>query len=87
MARVEVVGCKMNGETLVSLDVRLHGLPARTLDRDTVVAWMRDGHSFIPLANGEEAPAMRLVEAQNGDEVSYFVRSDGGADPADCISM
>lgn len=87
MARVEVTNATVNDGTIVSLGVRLSGLPPRTIDRDTVLAWMRDGHSFIPVVDGEDRPALHLVEIVDGDDVKHFVRADGHKESADQVPL
>jgi hypothetical protein len=85
MARVEVHGGTVADGRITSLEVGLQGLPARTLDRDTAVAWMRDGHSLIPRIGGADAAALQLVEVVDGDEVSHFIRTDNQAQAEDSL--
>jgi hypothetical protein len=85
MARVHVTGGTISGGRIQQLTVRLAGLPARTLDRDAAIAWMRDGHSFIPLIDGREAAALFLVEVPDGDDVARFIRVDPAAEAADAL--
>lgn len=56
-----------------SLSVGMHGLPDRTIDRDTAVSWMRDGHSLIPVRAGHRLTALQLVEVAEGD---WSIRMD-----------
>ena len=84
MARVEVQAGRVEGGRIAALRVKLHALPARSIDRDTAIAWMRDGHSFIPVAGGADGAALRLVEV--GEEtVEVFIRHDHDKSPADSL--
>ena len=42
--------------------VEIDRLPDRSVDRATLVKWMRDGHSVIPVVSGRRLPALLLVE-------------------------
>jgi hypothetical protein len=76
MGHVRVTAAKVADGKIQSLGIELQGLGARTIDRDTTVAWMKDGHSFIPVANGEEGPALQLIAIEDGDSVEYAIRND-----------
>lgn len=67
MGDILVTGGTTADGRITALNVELHGLPARTLTRDTALAWMRDGHSFIPRIGGVRGTALQLVEV--GDEL------------------
>lgn len=67
--------------TIATLDVSLHGLPDRSIDRDTAIAWMKDGHSFIPVVDGVRQPALLLIEV--GD--AHFIRSNSKPEAADVL--
>lgn len=75
MGEVRVKGARVEGGRIVSLAVSLSGLPDRSIDRDSAVRWMRDGHSFIPVISGRTLPALQLVET--GD--SWVIRTDNQA--------
>ena len=47
-------------------------MPDRTIDRDLAIAWMRDGHSLIPILAGQRGPALQLVEVGDG----FVIRTD-----------
>lgn len=81
MAKIAVHGADVNDGTLSALRVRMHNLPPRTIDRDTAVAWMRDGHAFIPTKGGTEKQALLLLEV--GD--ALVIRDDGTSEPGDRI--
>lgn len=81
MARIAVHGADIKDDKIAALRVRMHNLPPRTIDRDTVIAWMKDGHAFVPMANGSAGQALLLLEA--GEEL--VVRDDGKAEAADKI--
>ena len=60
-------------------DVELHGLGRRTIDRSTAIAWMRDGHSLIPMLTDGRAPALRLGGDEN-DPCLHGAGADGDGD-------
>jgi len=60
------------GGRIGTLDVGLFRLPDRTVEREQVVRWMRDGHSLVPLVDGARLPALQLVEVGDG----YAIRTD-----------
>lgn len=74
MGDVLIAGGTCKDGVIEALDVRLHNLPPRVIDRETAVRWMRDGHSLVPVRAGERLPALQLVEV--GDEPRYFIRTD-----------
>jgi hypothetical protein len=79
MADVLVKKATLAGGKIDKLGIELHGLPARVLDRDQVMAWMKDGHSFIPVLSGKRLGALQLVEV--GD--SHAIRMDNAKEDAD----
>ncbi|TVQ94416.1 MAG: hypothetical protein EA397_01735 [Deltaproteobacteria bacterium] len=85
MARVEVTAGTLAEGKIKSLDVRLSGLPDRTIDREQALAWMKDGHSFIPMVQGQPLPALELVEVLTGDEINHFIRADTARESADSL--
>lgn len=82
MGDVVVKGGRIRGGRIETLRVHLHNLPERTIDRDTALAWMRDGHSLIPVLGGRRGPALQLVEV--GDDARY-IRTDNAATPEDAL--
>jgi hypothetical protein len=83
MARVEVHGATVQGGRIDALRVKLKGLPARTIDRPTAIAWMKDGHSLIAIARGQSATALQLVAV--GDDDEPFIRHDNELTPCDAV--
>lgn len=81
MGDVLVTGGRVSDGKIEQLDVQLHGLPARSVDRDTALAWMKDGHSFVPLHKGQRLTALQLVEV--GDD--HFIRADNAPEAADTL--
>ena len=81
MARVEIHNVTMAENQIASLNVKLFNLEARTIDRDTAIQWLKDGHSFIPVKDGAAQPALQLVEVGDG----VFIRPDSKADQADAV--
>ena len=68
-----------------SMDIGLHGLPDRTIDRDTAIAWMRDGHSMIPIQGAKRLTALQLVEV--GDDAALFIRHDNSSVAEDSLPL
>ena len=81
MGDVLVRGGTLAEGRIAKLEIELHGLPARSLERDTVLRWMKDGHSFVPLVAGGRAPALQLVEV--GEE--HFIRTDNQPESSDTL--
>jgi len=76
MGHVRVTAASLAEGRIDKLTVELSGLGARTIDRDTALSWMKDGHSFVPVVDGSEGPALQLVSIEGGDEVVHVVRTD-----------
>lgn len=76
MGHVRVIAGTLAEGRIQSLSIELVGLGKRTLDRGTTIAWMKDGHSFIPVADGVQGAALQLVPIEDGDTVEYVVRTD-----------
>lgn len=85
MADVLVKKAVVKDGRIESLQVGIQGLPDRTLDRDTAVAWMRDGHSLVPVKAGKRLTALQLVEV--GDDDALFVRHDNEKTAADSVPV
>jgi hypothetical protein len=81
VADVRVLGAKVSAGRIESVRVSFHGLPERTVGRDEVVRWMKDGHSLTPVVAGRRTTALQLVEV--GD--AWFVRSDNAPDTSDSL--
>lgn len=81
MGDVLVKRAAMAGDRVERLEVALHGLPDRVIDRDTALAWLRDGHSLIPMVGGRRGTALQRVEA--GDE--QVIRVDNAPIAADAL--
>lgn len=73
MGRIRVRSADVSGGRVTSMDVEVDRLPPRTVDRDTVVGWMRDGHSMIVRVDGRET-ALQLVEV--GEDDQPYIRLD-----------
>ncbi len=81
MGDVRVVGGSLAGDTIETLEVAFRGLPDRTIDRDTALAWMKDGHSFLPIVRGEQAPALLLREVDG----ALYIRHLADDVPSDAL--
>jgi hypothetical protein len=80
---VRVTGVEVDGSRLRSLQVQIHGLPARTLDRATALAWLRDGHSLLPALTGGQGPALGIVDVDG----EAWIRADGRAEARDWLGV
>ena len=85
MARVEVTAGSVSDGKIKNLKVHLSGLPGREIDREQALSWMRDGHSFIPVVDGSDLPALQLVEVVDGGEALHFIRADTQRESADSL--
>ena len=79
MAEILIHSATMADGRVVELDVEIHGIGTRTIDRDTAISWMRDGHSLIPVHEDGRAPALRLG-GEDGDPCLHAVGADGEGD-------
>lgn len=82
MGDVLVRQASMADSKIDSMKVAFHGLPDRTIDRDTAIAWMRDGHSLVPVRGRERLPALQLVDLGDG---AWSIRTDNQPVPEDCV--
>lgn len=64
MARVLVHAADLDGDRIVRLRVKIHDLPARTIDRATAVQWLRDHHSLLVVRHGAAAEPLVLTDAE-----------------------
>ncbi|MBX2796661.1 MAG: hypothetical protein KTR31_03295 [Myxococcales bacterium] len=67
---------------IAELVVDFHGLPKRTIDRDTALSWMRDGHSLVPVRAGVRLTALQLVEDPEG---ALWIRTDNAPTGEDSL--
>ena len=82
MADVLVRSATLSEGRIQKLDVAFHGLPSRTIDRDTALAWLKDGHSLVPVVGGQRGVRLQLVEA--GEEL--VIRTDNEAVAEDRVA-
>ena len=78
MGDILVKGATVSNGKIEKLRVDLHGLPERVIDRDTAIAWLKDGHSFIPVVRGSRQTALQLVELAD-KEGAYAIRTDNAS--------
>lgn len=83
MGYIEVHGGTVADGRIRALRVHIPNLPPRTVDRDTVIRWMRDGHSLRPVIHGRVCPALQLVEVGEGPQ--YVVRTDNAPTDEDAL--
>ena len=81
MADVMVKAATLSEGRIQSMTVGFHGLPDREIDRDTALAWMKDGHSLIPVRAGRRLHALQLVEV---DE-QHVIRHDNVPSDEDAV--
>jgi hypothetical protein len=81
MGHVEVIGATVSGGRIERLKVKIPNIPVRTIDRDTAIQWLRDGHSLIPVVGGVEQPALRLADVEDVP----FIRQDTANAPEDTL--
>ena len=87
MADIEVIHCSPSHGTVVTLDVRIHGLAPRTIDRATALHWLAEGHSLITCAgsghHGVRGHAIERVEVDG----AYWLRTDTSPESADNLEF
>lgn len=84
MADVEVYGAETSGGRVTSLKVRYKNTDVRTIDRETALRWLADGHSLITYAGHPPHHCHRgeaVMRVEVGDEA--FLRTDTKAEPTD----
>lgn len=81
MGDILVRGGTIKDGRIDALKVDLHGLPQRTIDRATALAWLKDGHSFVPVRGTQRLTALQLVEVD--DEL--VIRTDNAAVAEDAL--
>lgn len=84
MADVEVYGAETSGGRVSTLKVRFKNTDVRTIDRETALRWLADGHSLIaysghPPHHCHRGDAIQSVEV--GEE--RFLRTDTKPEAAD----
>ena len=62
MGDVLVKAASVSDGKIRAMRVALAGLGERTIDRDTAIAWLKDGHSLIPYAGARGAALPELFE-------------------------
>ncbi len=85
MAHVLVKSGTIADGAISKLGVELVGIGARSLDRDTAIAWMKDGHSFVPMVGGDEGPALQLVGIDGDDSATFYIRTDNASEGSDSL--
>ena len=85
MADIEVLHADVQNGRVTTLEVRIHGTSARRIDRDTALAWLRGGHSLIPVAgHGHHVHRGGAIERIEIEEAE-FLRTDTRPTAADEI--
>ena len=73
MGKIRVISADTSGGRITGINVQIDRLPNRSVDRDTAIRWLRDGHSLLFGVGGHET-ALQLVEV--GEDAVAFVRID-----------
>ena len=82
MGYVEVHGADLADGRIQQLKVKIPNLPAQTIDRETAVRWLKEGHSLLPVRHGRKLTALQLVEV---GEDGLFVRADNQPAESDAL--
>ncbi|MFZ5482439.1 MAG: hypothetical protein ACOZNI_37095 [Myxococcota bacterium] len=87
MADVEVLAADVADGRVRSLRVRIKNASERTIDRDTALRWLSDGHSLITYAghghHGVRGYALQKVEV--GEDA--FIRTDTTPESTDHVAF
>jgi len=83
MGDVLVTGGKLSDGQITELDVELHRIGPRKIDRETALSWMKDGHSLVPMLKNKRLTALQLVEV--GD--ATFIRPDNVSEAEDLLPV
>ena len=81
MGDVLVKQATLADNRIQTLSVGFDGLPDRQIDRETALAWMRDGHSLVPVQAGKRLPALLLIYGSDG----LVIRDDSLPESADSV--
>lgn len=78
-----MIGAEVQGGRLNGLKVRFKGNLERQVNRDTVLQWLYEGHSLIPVSGHghhvHRAPCLERVEVDG----ELYIRSDRALNAAD----
>jgi hypothetical protein len=76
MADIEVLAAAVVSGRVTSLQVKMVGVVAREINRETALGWLAGGHSLIPVAGHGHATVRgaALERVEVGDAV--FLRTD-----------
>ncbi len=85
MGHVRVHGADLEDGRIRALRVEILGLPARVIDRETAIHWLREGHSLVPMIGGAESTGLQLVEVAEGEGSARYVRNDNAAVAQDAL--
>jgi hypothetical protein len=87
MADIQVLRATMAGGRVATLEVQMIGVAARTISRETALAWLAGGHSMIPVAgHGHDLVRGAAIErVEVGDEP--FIRTDTRPEPEDVVEF
>ena len=80
MGQIFIQAAELTADRVVRLRVEMHGQPPRTIDRETAIRWMRDGHSML---TRKTKIALQLVEV--GEDAHPYIRNDNAPIAADAL--
>jgi len=87
MADIDVVGAEVKQGRVNSLSVRFKGNLTRTIDRDTALHWLAEGHSLVPVAGHghhlHRGQALERVEVEG----EVYIRGDFSLEAADFVGF
>ena len=81
MADVVVKSGSIADDAVSSLTVEMYKLGSRTIDRDTALSWLKDGHSLVPEVKGQRLHPLQLVEVGE----TLFIRHDNAPEAKDSL--
>lgn len=87
MADIEVLGADVRDGRVVTLTVRFKNATPRTIDRDTALHWLAEGHSLIPVhGHGHALHRGHAIERVEVGE-DAFLRTDTRQEPSDHLHL
>ncbi len=87
MADIEILHAELANSRIQKLEVRVANATTRQIDRETALAWARDGHSLIPIhGHGHDVSRGHALTAiEVGEEL--FLRTDTRAEASDVVDF
>jgi hypothetical protein len=87
MAYIDVLSADVKSGRLQALTICFKNASPRTIDRETALGWLREGHSMLPVhGHGHDVHRGAALERVEVDGVD-FIRTDTRAVAADDVSF